>query len=194
MQAQENTSEYQELFTTDPLHFWTSIGYRSTRKRLDQDCERLVMETPSGESFLEDYTQMCIHYVATKGVYAHEPYDEEEARSCMGCMADFETAHDYAVSVGLIQPPQDTQHKMDKDVNPIGVPRKLFTLVPYGSTTSPQDYMMRLGMSGWVAPPEGIGGDELELDTKEAGLPIPEGCSSMTKISDQDGQSSPGGV
>ena len=63
--------------------------------------------------------------------------------------------------------------------------------VDYGSKGSPYELMRMLEQPGRVAPPEGIG---TELDAGGAGLPIPEGCLSMSRRDGQDGQSDLGDV
>ena len=59
---------------------------------------------------------------------------------------------------------------------------------PYGSKRSPSE-LMKMLEPGRVAPPEG---DDTEHDVGGAGLPIPEGCSSMALMDGQDGQSDTG--
>ena len=75
-------ADKRDLVEADPERFWLYSEYRRTRRKLADDTERLIMDTPSGKPIIEEYNQMCIYYVAKKGEYAHEPYDEQEAWSC----------------------------------------------------------------------------------------------------------------
>ena len=168
--------------------------------------ERLIMDTPYGEPFIDEFDRMGIEYMELRGEYALGHCNKEEARYDVQCWLDIDTAAAYAfaIAMGLIKCTsgldgpeganiaQDQDRPADEETIAAGPPIVGYIKrIPFGTKGSPQQLKALLDHPGQVAPPEGHGA---ALDAGEAELPIPEGCSSPTWSGCQDGQSCSGNV
>ena len=166
--------------------------------------ERLILETPYGEPFIDEYDQMGISYLERRDGYDLCDYDEQEAIRCIRCRQDFNFAYDEAVKAGLLkdatyvrgtegvvtaqaQAGEEEQRRIMVNPPITGSYKR----IQYGLRGSQQQFLYLRDRPGQVVPPEGHGP---VLDTGEAELPIPEGCSSPTRAYGLDGQFHPGDV
>ncbi len=186
---------------TDPYIFWYTHQAVRLEAALVADRERLLMETPYGEPFIEEYDRMGLAFMERREEYALREYDEVDALHSMRCWQDSDAAYDYAIEMGLIKGtsyvggPEGASIAQDQDWQEDARAVAAGPLIagnikrtPYGLRGSPQQFMELHDRPGQVVPPEGHGA---VLDVGEAELPIPEGCSSPTRSGGQDGQSYP---
>jgi hypothetical protein len=169
---------------TELEHFWIFSEYHQARRLLAGDLELLARTTPRGEPMMEKYEQMCTYFVSTRNEYVHEPFDEKIAHTRM-------ERYKRSLDQGPQRDPAPKTDDLQEAVATMGMAPGLSSLrtVQYGCKSSPMDFKSLI--TGRVVPPEGNGTEQY---AGGAGLPIPEGCLSMERIEDQDGQSNPGDV